>query len=148
MIELIFVSQEIYPTPLRNRDWYQKISRIIRSIIPVWIEMDTSIIFLDESEMRRVNRRHHHQDRVTDVLSFFYPQTPTEKNIGELYVCIAQINRQAKRYKTNFLAEYVRVVVHGLLHLQGYDHMKTPERKRMNLLATDIALQIKKKRLC
>jgi probable rRNA maturation factor len=110
--------------------------------------MDISIVFLDGTAMRRVNREYHHQDRVTDVLSFFYPKALHQKNEGEVYLCIPQIRRQAKRASSPFADEYMRVLIHGLLHLQGYDHKTTRERKDMNMLATEIFLRAKKKRLC
>ena len=148
MISLVSASQIAGEKCLKKKSWYREMLQIVRSAIPAWIKMDTSIIFLDESEMRKVNRMYHRQDRVTDVLSFFYPKSETQKNEGELYLCISQIRRQATRYKTTFLDEYMRVLIHGFLHLQGYDHMKATERKRMNMYATEVFLRAKKKRIC
>lgn len=148
MISIVSVYQANIDKRFLSKEWYQKILGIMRSTVGSWIEMDTTIIYVDEPEMRRVNHIYHHQDRVTDVLSFFYPQTLIEKNEGELYLCVPQIDRQARRYRTTFTKEYARVIIHGLLHLQGYDHMKSKERKHMNMLAAKIFSQAKGRQLC
>ncbi|MBI4273007.1 rRNA maturation RNase YbeY [Candidatus Uhrbacteria bacterium] len=148
MISLVFASQISEEKRLEKKSWYSEILHIVSFVIPAWIEMDTSIIFLNESEMRKVNRIYHRQNRVTDILSFFYPKSETQKNEGELYLCIPQILRQATRYHTTFLDEYMRILIHGFLHLQGYDHMNATERKRMNMYAAEVFLRAKKKRVC
>jgi probable rRNA maturation factor len=51
--------------------------------------------------------------------------------LGEIYIARDQVKRQAPEYGNSFFAEMKRVIVHGLLHLSGYDHMKAAERKIM-----------------
>lgn len=144
MISLVFVSRDQIEQCFRTIEWYKKLLSITRSVVPVWIEMDIHVIFVDEPYMRRINREYHHQDRVTDVLSFFYPKEMGSKNEGELFLCIPQLKRQAKRHHTPWSHEYARTVIHGFLHLQGYDHLKAQERKHMTMLTSHIFSFIQK----
>jgi len=102
--------------------------------------MEVSVLFVDRKRMREINRIYHNQDRVTDVLSFTYPADTAGSSHaeGELYLCPEQIEAQAPRYGSTRVSEYARVIVHGILHLQGYDHMNSPDRRRMNLLSLKI----------
>ena len=72
-------------------------------------------------------------DKVTDVLSFeWHEEIPGEEEmLGEIYIARDQVKRQAPQYGNSFFAEMKRVIVHGLLHLSGYDHIKAADRKVM-----------------
>ncbi len=69
--------------------------------------------------MSELNRLYLSHLGTTDVISFpFY-----EKNLwGEIYLCVPQALRQAKEYKTKPQEELERLLIHGILHLLGYDH--------------------------
>ncbi|MBI4250430.1 rRNA maturation RNase YbeY [Candidatus Uhrbacteria bacterium] len=113
--------------------------RRARAVCPAWVPMEVSVLFVDRKRMREINRIYHSQDRMTDVLSFTYPADMTGKRSeGELYLCPEQIGAQAPRYGSTRVSEYARVIVHGILHLQGYDHMTSSDRRRMNLLSSKI----------
>ena len=73
MISLRVESRAVVPPPYRATKWYQRLSDTIRTVLPRFREMDLVIIFLDEKRMREVNRMYHGQDKVTDILSFYYP---------------------------------------------------------------------------
>ncbi len=143
MISIVHTALAKGEKHLCSRVWYEKIQKAMRDCIRDWTSMDTAIVFLSEPAMRIINRRYHKQNRVTDVLSFFYPKE-TGRNEGELYVCIPWIRRQAKRYGLAFIEEYIRVLVHGFLHLQGYDHIKISDRKIMENFEKKILSQTKK----
>lgn len=87
-----------------------------------------NLIFGDDTLVRQLNREHRGLDKVTDVLSFHYGESDL---LGEIYVAMPQTQRQAPRWKNNFENELSRVVVHGLLHLAGYDHHAPGERAIM-----------------
>ncbi len=65
---------------------------------------------------------------MTDVLSFEYND---EELFGELYISVPKAKSQAPRWKNTLYAELKRLIVHGCLHLAGYDHLKKPERREM-----------------
>lgn len=87
-----------------------------------------AVVFCDDPWVRQLNKTHRGLDKVTDVLSFHYGESDL---LGEVYVAVPQTERQAPRWKNSFENELRRVVVHGLLHLAGYDHSTASERKVM-----------------
>lgn len=91
------------------------------------------ISLVGEATMRSLNKRHRGLDQPTDVLSFAwqeYQRLPTA-SLGELYVCYPYIIKQAKRFNVREREEFVRSLVHGLLHLAGFNHEKKKEAGRM-----------------
>ncbi len=86
------------------------------------------VVFCSDAKVRELNKAYRKLDKVTDVLSFEWHE---EDFAGEVYIATAQVERQAPRYHNDYLNELRRVVVHGMLHLCGYDHIKTGERRVM-----------------
>lgn len=92
-----------------------------------------SVIFVDDKRMVDLNStylRHHY---TTDVLSFPL-HDPGEPLDGEVYVNIDQARRQARKFKATYKAELARLVIHGALHLIGYDDSTERNKKRMSHL--------------
>jgi probable rRNA maturation factor len=92
------------------------------------IEKIISIIFTDDLSMRALNSDFRNKDKTTDVLSF---PMEDEEYLGEIYISIPQVLRQAPRFDASPGDELRRVSLHGLLHIFGYDHIKPSERKIM-----------------
>jgi probable rRNA maturation factor len=89
------------------------------------------IAFCADETVRALNKRHRKLDKVTDVLSFEWEE---EDFAGEIYIANPQAKRQAPRFNNNYFNELRRLIVHGMLHLCGYDHMQSGERVRMRAL--------------
>jgi probable rRNA maturation factor len=89
------------------------------------------IAFCADETVRALNKRHRKLDKVTDVLSFEWDE---EDFAGEIYIANPQAKRQSPRFKNNYFNELRRLIVHGMLHLCGHDHMKPGERARMRAL--------------
>jgi probable rRNA maturation factor len=89
------------------------------------LQAPVHLIFCGDDLVRQLNRDHRKLDKVTDVLSFHYGESDL---LGEIYVALPQTQRQAPKWKNTFEKELRRVVVHGLLHLAGYDHKTAKER--------------------
>lgn len=95
-----------------------------------------SVIFVDDEEIHRINKEYRHVDRVTDVISFAFEDNEEKiynniRILGDIYICIPQMKRQAKSYGHSEKRELSFLCVHGLLHLLGYDHMNESEEKIM-----------------
>ena len=95
-----------------------------------------SIIFVDDDEIHEINRNYRNVDRITDVISFAFEDSEdlrynVVRTLGDIYVCIPQMKRQAKDYGHSEKRELSFLVVHGLLHLLGYDHMNEEDEKVM-----------------
>lgn len=96
-------------------------------------EKDVNIVLCTDEFVREMNKNYRGLDKVTDVLSFeWHAEFPGEPEmLGEIYIAREQVKRQAPEYGNTFYAEMKRVIVHGLLHLSGYDHIKAADRKVM-----------------
>jgi len=91
------------------------------------------IALVTDVEMRRLNSAYRRIDRTTDVLSFdLRPvRSPGEPLAGEIVISTDRVVVQARRYRVTPARELARLLVHGLLHLQGHDHQAAGERARM-----------------
>ena len=92
-------------------------------------DADISITFLGALSMRRLNHEYLGRDRSTDVISFGLPG-PAGRLAGDVYVCRAVAARNARRHGVSLRQELVRLVIHGTLHVLGYDHPEDDHRIR------------------
>ncbi len=100
-----------------------------------------SIAFVGDATMRRLNKTYLDKDTTTDVLAFSDLECEdratgpeTDKSLGEVIINYAQIKRQAKRYSKGISDELVFILVHGLLHLLGYDDSTKEGKEEMERL--------------
>lgn len=89
-----------------------------------------------EKESRSLNRRYRGKDKATNVLSFSSsptpdPRLPTPAVSGDLLLCAPVIAREARAQRKSPAAHWAHMVVHGVLHLQGLDHIKSSEARVM-----------------
>jgi probable rRNA maturation factor len=75
-----------------------------------------SVSIVSDSDIKKLNKKYRKADKPTDVLSFTYD------NSGEVIICPQVIWENAKKYSASFKSEILRVLVHGVLHILGYDH--------------------------
>lgn len=88
-----------------------------------------SVVAVDSPRCRRLNRKFLAHDRVTDVISFPLESGPRLE--GEVYVNLDTARRQAREYGVSPANEVTRLVVHGILHLAGYNDRRPEESARM-----------------
>ena len=82
---------------------------------------EVSVLFCADTRMRALNRRYRGQDRPTDVLAF--PTADSESGfLGDIVISVPYAEREARRRREPGAREIDRLLVHGLLHLMGYDH--------------------------
>ncbi|MCB0394790.1 MAG: rRNA maturation RNase YbeY [Bdellovibrionales bacterium] len=94
------------------------------------------IVFMDEKSAKDLNQQFRKKNYATDVLSFD-PVDP--ESLGELVLCAQVVDRQAKEHELSFLEETIYLVIHGILHLLGYEHENDPEgEKEMMALQDEI----------
>lgn len=96
-------------------------------------KLDTVIVFIGDKEMQEMNKAYRHKDKVTDVLSFTEAdnEEPEENLLGQIFIDYNQIKRQAKEFSQSDEEELVFILVHGLLHLLGYDDSTEEEAQVM-----------------
>ncbi len=96
-------------------------------------EAELGIILVGAREMARVNREFLQHEGSTDVITFDHRDEPlpTDQVHGELFICVDDAIKQAGEFKTTWQSEIVRYVVHGVLHLLGYDDLQPHLRRVM-----------------
>ena len=109
---------------LETKQWSKFAERAVQTISK--IENDATIVFVSDDAIKKLNRRFRAKDYATDVLSFPAEQAEFEKaaaaNLGDIVISIEQAARQAKEHGLSFENEIAQLILHGLLHLSGYDH--------------------------
>lgn len=95
-----------------------------------------SIIFVGNEEIQEINKKYRNIDKITDVISFAFEDNEDIvyneiRVLGDIYVCIPRMLEQAQTYEHSKKRELSFLVVHGLLHLLGYDHIKKEEEEVM-----------------
>lgn len=93
-----------------------------------------SIIFVDEDEIRRINKESRGIDKVTDVISFALNDSDfiiETEELGDIFICLNRAYEQALEYGHSNDREIGFLAVHGYLHLLGYDHMTKEDEEKM-----------------
>ena len=85
--------------------------------------------FVSETKMQQVNSNHLNHDFVTDVITFDYSDDKVIR--AEAFICPSEVLKNAKRYKQHAENEVVRVILHALLHVLGYDDKTKNSRQEM-----------------
>lgn len=97
--------------------------------------------FIDDAQSREMNREYSGNDYATDVLSFSYIEDggeAIEGVIGEIAVSLETAARQAEAAKTTLAEEVALLVLHGVLHIAGYDHQLPEEQDRIQQWQRDL----------
>ena len=125
---------------IRNRQRTRRIdtrllARIARALLRGLLQKDAfdfSICLVDAEEITRLNKQFLQHEGWTDVITFDYSD-PAHPGLvaGEAFVCVEAAAKQAGRFRASWQSETVRYVVHGLLHLCGYDDRKPAARRKM-----------------
>lgn len=131
----MFINRDEIDHPLLIDD--QKLLMIGETILnDYYDEMpDFSVTFVSPERIQELNRDYRGVDAVTDVLSFesdgeIDPETGLEY-LGDIVVCPQQAEKQAEHSGHPFENEICLLVIHGILHLLGYDHMDEEQREEM-----------------
>ncbi len=97
------------------------------------IKKSVSIVLVKDKKIQELNKIYRRKNKVTDVLSF--GDWNDQEFLGEIIICLPQAKRQAKKYNTSLEQELTRLLVHGILHLSGFDHeqSKLKEKKMFKL---------------
>jgi probable rRNA maturation factor len=103
------------------RDFSEKALQAIRKDKP-----DVTIVFVSDEAIKELNRKFRGQNQATDVLSFPTEAEPFEaedrKHLGDVVISVQRAAAQAKENRLSFSGEIEQLILHGLLHLCGYDH--------------------------
>ncbi len=129
-----------------KRDWQKWITNLLllaKKEINKKNNLEMSINFIDEKRSNEINKKYRGKNRPTDVISFAIEDGADQidfsvfddpefiEDIGDLFMCPSVIMRHSKEYSTGWDREFGYTLVHGFLHLNGYDHIEPDEAKTM-----------------
>jgi len=112
----------------------EKICQIIETMLSKEkiSEALVNIIFVGDKLITELNRKYLNKNSTTDVISFVLEKDMEKKSFeGEVYANLEQVKRQALEYKIPLLEEFFRIVIHGVLHLVGYNDQSSSDKKKM-----------------
>lgn len=125
----------------------KNIESLINTVVKKALEMqnvtadvELSVVITDNDNIQKINKEFRNKDMPTDVLSFpgYEPEDiDVVKNaeelmvIGDIIISKEKVIEQAKEYENTFEREFAYLLVHGVLHLLGYDHMEEDEKTVM-----------------
>lgn len=133
-----------------------KLKKIARAIL-LFLEykgFDLAIQLVDDQAMQDYNKRFREKDKPTDVLSFpFYPDlkagerivacTKDEKNLGDLVIAPHYVQNNLEQWQQTFEYRLAVLLVHGICHLLGYDHIEDADYEIMNAQEQKILTHLK-----
>lgn len=136
LIDLQIASENIdgLPTLEQIEQW------ATAAVQPESDDVEMTVRIVDEAESQTLNRTYRAKDRPTNVLSFPF-ECPTEVSLpllGDLVICRQVVEYEAAEQEKPLMAHWAHMVVHGSLHLLGYDHIDDTEAEEMESLETKI----------
>ncbi|HEX5538221.1 MAG TPA: rRNA maturation RNase YbeY [Methylophilaceae bacterium] len=118
---------EEMPTTAQFRKWAKSALRV---------DAEIALRIVDEAEGHTLNRDYRGRDYATNVLTFCLAEEPVL--MGDIVLCAPVVAQEAAAQHKLLLAHYAHLTVHGVLHLQGYDHEDEAEAELMETLETEI----------
>lgn len=127
-------------------------------------QLEVSLSFVGEDEIRELNKEYRDTDKVTDVLSFPTVENPERGvidiashasdlnpetwllNLGDIIICLPRAKQQAKEYGHSLKREVAFLSLHSLLHLLGYDHMNQADEEQMTAVQNAVLDKLNIKR--
>ncbi|HEK1007320.1 rRNA maturation RNase YbeY [Pseudomonas sp. NPDC012596] len=108
-------------------------------------DSEMTIRLVDEAEGRELNHTYRHKDYATNVLSF-PADVPDElldiPLLGDLVICVPVVEREAAEQGKALEAHWAHLVIHGCLHLLGYDHIEDDEAEEMEALERELLAEL------
>ena len=142
MLEEIEISVEEEFGGLVEEDWARKIAQRVLKAEGGATPYEVSLVFTDSEMVQKLNRDYRGVDEATDVLAFYMlPQKGADSSfalppdgitrLGEVIISYPQALEQAREQGHSIERELALLIIHGILHLLGYDHEQPEEEKRM-----------------
>lgn len=119
--------------------------RWLEAVLPLFQpEAEVTVRLVDEVESQELNLTYRGMDKPTNVLSFPFEAPPEIELslLGDLIICRQVVEREAHEQEKTLDAHWAHMVVHGSLHLLGYDHIDDDEAEEMESLETEIMLKL------
>lgn len=117
---------------------------LTRAVLKRWVgaalfaDATLTLRFVDADEGRTLNRSFRGRDYATNVLTFAYAESADDPVSGDLILCCPVVAREAAEQGKTLAAHYAHLVIHGVLHAQGYDHEDDTDAVEMEAIETEL----------
>lgn len=115
----------------------EKVIKLVLKEEKIQKDVELSVALIGPGRMRKLNKKYKKKNRVTDILSFPESKIIFEKfkvgslaktkGLGEIVICSREVKKSAKKQNSSFEKELIIVLIHGILHLLGYDHERNEQ---------------------
>jgi len=126
-------SAENIPTRAQFRRWAK---------LALLQDVQIALRIVDEAEGRELNKSYRGKDYATNVLTFTYDETSQQPLYGDVVICAPVVGREACEQHKDLPAHYAHLLIHALLHLQGYEHDDEQQAAGMEKLETAILAKL------
>ena len=126
---ITYIKNHHIPTTVNMKKW------ILKSLLEE-LPSQINIIFAGKKRIRTLNNKYLNNDYPTNVLTF--PNNDSELLSGDIVLCPEIINYESKKYELSTNLRWAHMVIHSMLHLQGYDHKIKKDRLCMEKLEVKI----------
>ena len=133
MIKNLYVSSS---TKKINKTRIHKLVGLLREDLEFSIE-SLFITFITANDIHNVNKEFLNHNCSTDIITFNYSGSHFELDV-EIFISIADAKISARKYKVSLAKELIRLIIHGILHLKGYDDIKKNERAKMKKIENNL----------
>lgn len=117
-----------------------KIEKWVKSAL--YADATLTVRFVGEEEGRSLNRSFRGKDYATNVLTFAYAEHADDPVSGDIVLCCPVVEAEARQQRKPLEAHYAHLVVHGVLHAQGYEHEDDAEAEEMEAIETETLLAL------
>ncbi len=122
------------------------LSRLLDSL-NITQEQELSVVLVSDAQIARLNKQYRHKIGATDVLAFAMREGDdsrfTQQQLGDVVISVETAKRQAEEEKHSLICELKILIVHGVLHLLGYDHIDASDAEKMKQMETVLLEHIK-----
>lgn len=138
-MEIIFINQSEEPSWKNYKAYLKPLLEKTLKMLSLPLDVSVSVVLVDDASIHAFNKDFRSVDRPTDVLSFpDGEETEGVLNLGDIIISVDALRRQAKEYGHTLKREFSFLVVHGYLHLLGYDHETKEDEEAMFSLQKEI----------
>lgn len=133
-LQIVVKNDDALPSQDQFQQW-------LDAVIPLFQpQAEVTIRIVETDESQQLNRDYRGKDKPTNVLSFPFEAPPEVKIdlLGDLIICQQVVEKEAGEQNKPLNAHWAHMVIHGSLHLLGYDHMEDEEAEEMESIETEI----------
>ena len=107
-------------------------------------EAELTVRIVDKAESQELNSQYRGKDKPTNVLSFPFQNPPgiTLPLLGDLIICKSVVEKEAIEQNKQLISHWAHMLIHGTLHLLGYDHIEEEEAETMERIETNLMIEL------